>query len=118
MARLGPLVLLFGLLARCGGGPVVNTGPPHIAPLLVHRMHARHVVLASGAHRTFRPGLLRPGDTVGCFTHSGGNVSVRIPNRPYGTAWSVGKETATPAGKSSGLELQSSADGSVTATCR
>jgi hypothetical protein len=118
MARLGPLVLLFGLLARCGAGPVPSTpGPVHITPLPARHATPLHVVVHPGEHRTFRPGVLRRGDVVTCV-RPGGNTSVRVPSRPYGTGWSVGTGGQTAAGKSTELDLQSSPDGSVTATCR
>lgn len=115
MARLGPLVLLFGLLSRCGGGGL-SSATVHITPLPAHRMPARHVTLRPGEHRTFGPGVLRPGDVVTCFV-SGGTVRLRVPNRPNGN-WSVGKRVATAGGQGGELQLRSTPDGSATATCR
>jgi hypothetical protein len=112
MARLGPLVLLLGLLGRCGGGSALHTGPTHIIAPVLHAGPARHVILAPGAHRIFRPGALRPGDVVTC-----GMTTVHIPNHRFGVGWAIGKGSATRAGKSHDLELQSGPDGSVTAAC-
>ncbi len=115
MSRLGPLVLLFGLLWRCGGG-VAAPAPPHVSPVPARHPPARTVVLRPGEHRTFRAGSLHPGDVVRCVASTGG-VRIRVPNRPTG-GWAIGTETATPAGHGTQLQLSSSVSGAVTATCR
>src|SRR5438309_941769 len=99
MARLGPLVLIFGLLARCGGGVAVSS-PPHVVHVSV-ALALRHVVLTAGEHRTFQPGRLQPGSAVTCVLQSR-KVTIRIPSHPYGSGWAVANEVATPGGKSTG----------------
>jgi hypothetical protein len=116
MARLGPLVLLFGLLARCGSGGAAHAPVRAIIPSLPSRVGpARVVPLQSGEQRTFPRGALRPGDVVAC-TVGGRRLHLRIPNRPIG-AWSVDTAAATPSGTSGELQARSNSDGSVTASC-
>jgi hypothetical protein len=116
--RLGPLVLLIGLLARCGGGAAVSSTPgPPPPPNPGPRPPIRGLVLPAGAHHTFSAGDLRPGAVVTCLALGGGRISVRVPYRPPGTGWSVGKGSASPGGTGGTLELQSRPDGSIAATC-